>query len=222
MTTDPYVRARRNMVERQVSGRGITDQRVIQALLTVPRHLFVEEALQAQAYSDFPLPIGERQTISQPFIVARMTEALLLTGRERILEIGTGSGYQAAVLSRLVTRVFTVERIPPLARRARKILDAIGCANVQIRVGDGTLGWPEEAPYDCIMVTAGAPAVPEEYRRQLAIGGRLVIPVGGSQSQALLRITRLDEERFQQEELLGCRFVPLIGTHGWREGGGGG
>lgn len=220
MNSDPYSIARRNMVERQLVGRGIADQRVIQAMLAVPRHLFIEEALQGQAYSDFPLPIGERQTISQPYMVARMTEALALLGCERILEIGTGSGYQAAVLSKVVSRVYTVERIPALARRARKILDAIGCANVQIKVGDGTLGWAEEAPFDGIMVTAGAPAVPDEYRCQLAIGGRLVIPVGGAQSQALLRITRLSEARFQQEELIGCRFVPLIGVHGWHEEGG--
>lgn len=220
MISDPFAIARRNMVERQISGRGVQDQRVIQALLAVPRHLFVEEALQGQAYSDFPLPIGERQTISQPFMVARMTEALQLRGGERVLEIGTGSGYQAAVLSRVAARVYTIERIPALARRARRILDAIGCANVQIRVGDGTLGWPEEAPFEGIMVTAGAPAIPEDYRQQLAVGGRLVIPVGGAQSQSLVRITRVAADRFQQEELLDCRFVPLIGVHGWRDGGG--
>lgn len=209
--------ARRQMVERQVRGRGITDPLVLAAMLSVPRHLFVEEALRGQAYSDFPLPIGERQTISQPFMVGLMTAALGLTGGERVLEIGTGSGYQAAVLAKIVKRVYSVERIPALARQARRVLDAVGCGNVQVKVADGTLGWPEEAPFDGIIVTAGAPGVPEEYRQQLAPGGRLVIPVGSRGSQELLRVVRTGTQSFSEERLVDCRFVPLIGSHGWSQ-----
>jgi protein-L-isoaspartate(D-aspartate) O-methyltransferase len=214
MSTD-YSIARRNMVDRQIRGRGITDPRVLAAMLQVPRHLFVEEALRGQAYGDAPLPIGERQTISQPFMVAKMSEALLLQGGEKVLEIGTGSGYQTAVLARIAGRVFSVERLPDLARRARRLLDAIGCANVHVRVSDGTLGWEDEAPFDGIIVTAGAPRVPPEYRQQLAVGGRLLIPVGGRGGQLLKRITRTSQTAFREEDLLDCRFVPLIGEHGW-------
>jgi protein-L-isoaspartate(D-aspartate) O-methyltransferase len=213
--------ARRRMVERQVIGRGIDDPLVIAAMLKVPRHLFVEEALRSQAYGDFPLPIGEKQTISQPFMVATMTAALGLKGGEDVLEIGTGCGYQSAVLSCIVRRVCTVERIQPLARQARRVLDAIGCGNVQIKVADGTVGWSEEAPFDAIIVTAGAPSVPVEYRQQLKIGGRLVIPVGPRDTQILKRITRSSADRYLEEDLLGCRFVPLIGAHGWNDGYGG-
>lgn len=207
------------MVERQIKGRGVKDQLVIKAMAEVPRHLFVEEALQGQAYSDFPLPIGEKQTISQPFMVAFMTESLLLKGGEKVLEIGTGSGYQAAVLAKIVSRVYTVERIPGLARRARKVLDSIGCNNVNIKVSDGTFGWEEESPFDGIIVTAGAPDIPQKYLMQLAIGGRLVIPVGGSSSQILKRVTRTGEDVFDEEDLLDCRFVPLVGKFGWHGGG---
>jgi protein-L-isoaspartate(D-aspartate) O-methyltransferase len=214
MTTDFSI-ARRNMVDRQIRGRGITDPRVSEAMLQVPRHLFVEEALRGQAYGDAPLPIGERQTISQPFMVAKMSEALLLKGSEKVLEIGTGSGYQTAVLARLSGRIFSVERLPELARRARRLLDAIGCANVHVRVSDGTLGWEEEAPFEAIIVTAGAPCVPAEYRQQLAVGGRLVIPVGSRGGQILKRITRTSPTAFREEDLLDCRFVPLIGERGW-------
>ena len=209
--------ARRRMVEDQVVARGVTDPKVIDAMLRVPRHKFVEQALESQAYQDAPLPIGERQTISQPYMVAVMSEALLLDGTEKVLEVGTGSGYQAAVLALLADRVFSLERIPALARRARKILDACGYSKVNIRLADGTLGWQEMAPFDAIIVTAGAPDVPRDYLDQLAVGGRLVIPVGDRLSQVLMRITRTAEDEFEKEQLLGCRFVPLVGNHGWHE-----
>jgi len=209
--------SRRRMVE-QIQKRGITDPSVIAAMLKVPRHLFVEEALQSQAYGDFPLPIGEKQTISQPFMVAMMTAALELKEGGKVLEIGTGSGYQAAILAQIASKVYTVERIPELARRARRVLDRIGCAQVNIKVSDGTFGWEEEAPFDGIIVTAGAPSVPEQYPRQLVIGGSLIIPVGGEGSQVLKRIVRTGEDSFREDNLLDCRFVPLIGQHGWRSG----
>ncbi len=208
--------ARRRMVERQVISRGISDKRVIDAMLTVPRHKFVEEALEAQAYQDAPLPIGEKQTISQPYMVAVMSEALVLEGTETVLEVGTGSGYQAAVLALIADRVFSVERIPALARRARKVLDGCGFSKVNIRVADGTLGWRDMSPFDAIVVTAGAPEVPQDYLNQLAIGGRLVIPVGSRNDQILMRITRTGKQEYKEEKLLGCRFVPLIGNHGWQ------
>lgn len=209
--------ARRRMVEDQVVARGVSDPRVIDAMLQVPRHKFVEEALESQAYQDAPLPIGERQTISQPYMVAVMSEALALDGTEKVLEVGTGSGYQAAVLAVLADRVFSLERIPALARRARKALDSCGYSKVNIRLADGTLGWQEMAPFDAIVVTAGAPDVPRDYLDQLAVGGRLVIPVGDRMSQVLMRITRTSEDEFKEEQLLGCRFVPLVGNHGWRD-----
>lgn len=209
--------ARRIMVDRQVRGRGVSDPLVLNAMLQVPRHLFVEEALRGQAYSDFPLPIGEKQTISQPHTVGIMTEALQLRGGERVLEIGTGSGYQAAVLARIASRVYTVERIPALARRARRILDALGCHNVNIKLSDGTAGWAEEAPFDAIIVTAGAPFVPRDYVSQLAPGGRLVIPVGGQEGQVLKRFMLKEDGDCIEEKLLDCRFVPLLGKHGWKD-----
>jgi len=212
-----FVISRRRMVEEQVRGRGVTDPRVIEAMLKVPRHLFVPEALSSQAYNDFPLPIGERQTISQPYMVGVMSEALQLRGDEKVLEIGTGSGYQAAVLALLARQVFSLERIPELARQARRTLDNCGFARVNIRVTDGTYGWENEAPFDGIVVTAGAPAVPRPYLEQLTIGGRLVIPVGDRISQILVRVTRRGEQDFREERLFGCRFVPLVGNHGWRE-----
>ncbi len=212
-----YSIARRRMVDEQVRARGVTDPRVIDAMLRVPRHLFVPEALAAQAYSDFPLPIGERQTISQPYMVAVMSEALRLKGDEKVLEIGTGSGYQAAVLSLLARQVFSLERIPALARQARRTLDGCGFARVNVRVTDGTFGYEDEAPFDGIVVTAGAPSIPEPYRLQLAIGGRLIIPVGDRLTQTLMRVTRITERNFREERLFGCRFVPLVGDHGWRE-----
>lgn len=209
--------ARRRMVDEQLIARGIKDQRVIEAMTKVPRHLFVPEALAAQAYSDFPLPIGERQTISQPYMVALMSEALQLKGDEKVLEVGTGSGYQAAVLALLTRQVFSLERIPALARQARRTLDACGFARVNVRLTDGTFGWEEEAPFDGIMVTAGAPSVPQPFLKQLGIGGRLIIPVGDRTTQMLIRVTRVGEAQFREERLLGCRFVPLVGDHGWSD-----
>ena len=207
--------ARRRMVEEQIIARGITDRHVIEAMLKVPRHKFVEQAFESQAYQDTPLPIGEKQTISQPYMVAFMSEALRLRGDEKVLEVGTGSGYQAAVLALLADRVFSLERIPELARRARKTLDACGYTKVNIKLADGTHGWSEMAPFDAIIITAGAPEIPQYYFEQLAIGGRLVIPVGDKLSQILVRVTRTSTHNYKEERLLGCRFVPLVGNHGW-------
>lgn len=213
---DIYARARKTMVEEQITSRGVTQKEVIEAMLTVPRQLFVSEALAPQVYSDFPLPIGEGQTISQPFMVAYMTEALKLTGTEKVLEIGTGSGYQAAVLSMCAERVFSIERISTIASRTRKLLDDLGYSSILVKVGDGTLGWADEAPFDAIIVTAGAPHIPEVLIDQLADGGRLVIPVGDEFSQELLRITRRGDTTVT-ERLGGCRFVKLIGKDGWEK-----
>jgi protein-L-isoaspartate(D-aspartate) O-methyltransferase len=205
------------MVEEQIVGRGVTDKRVIDAMLKVPRHKFVEEALAGKSYQDAPLPIGEKQTISQPYMVAVMSEALMLDGSETVLEVGTGSGYQAAVLAMLADRVFSLERLPALARRARKVLDSNGFSKVNIRLADGTVGWPDMAPFDGIIVTAGGPKVPHEFLSQLSIGGRLIIPVGDRESQVLMRITRVSESEYKEEKMLGCRFVPLIGNQGWKQ-----
>lgn len=210
-----YSIARRRMVEKHIVARGIHDERVLKVMGEVPRHRFVEQALEAQAYSDYALPIGEKQTISQPYMVAVMTEAAELKGQERVLEVGTGSGYQAAVLSALVAQVYSVERHAELARKARRVLDAIGCCNVHLKVCDGTTGWIEQAPFDAIIVTAGAPEVPPEYLKQLICGGRLIIPVGPEGQQVLKKIIRTSEDHYEEEELLACRFVPLIGRDGW-------
>ncbi|WP_298269282.1 protein-L-isoaspartate(D-aspartate) O-methyltransferase [Geobacter sp.] len=207
--------ARKRMVESQIIARGVTERRLIEAMLKIPRHLFVEEALSAQAYSDTPLPIGEKQTISQPYIVALMTELLELGGTEKVLEIGTGSGYQAAILAVLADRVYTIERIRPLALRARKVLDSLGLLNVNIRISDGTVGWEEEAPFDAIMVTAGAPDVPQKFVDQLKPGGRLVLPVGSQFEQVLVKITKAADGTLSRKEITGCRFVKLLGAHGW-------
>ncbi len=209
--------ARKRMVDSQLLARGITDPRVIEAMLSLPRHLFVEEAMSGQAYSDSPLPIGEKQTISQPYMVALMSELLALKGSEKVLEVGTGSGYQAAVLAKLADRVYTVERIRPLALRARKVLDSLGLLNINLKITDGTSGWEEESPFDAIIVTAGAPAVPPAYVAQLKPGGRLVIPVGDEALQTLIRITKNGDGAVTREEWGGCRFVKLIGAHSWRE-----
>ncbi len=209
-----FPKARAKMVEEQIIGRGIKDSRVIGAMKKVPRHLFVEEALQSQAYNDRPLPIGEKQTISQPYMVALMTEALELKGGERVLEIGTGSGYQTAILAELAQEVFSVERIRSLAIRARKLLYDLGYFNVEIKIFDGTFGWPEKGPFDAIIVTAGSPNIPRPLYEQLTIGGRLVIPVGDSETQDLVRITKT-EAGMKKEDLGGCRFVKLIGKYGW-------
>ena len=209
-----FPKARLKMVEEQIISRGIKDAKLIAAMKKIPRHLFVEEALQNQGYSDYPLPIGEKQTISQPYMVALMTEALLLTKKDKVLEIGTGSGYQTAILAELSEKVFSVERIRPLAIRARKLLYELGYFNVEIKIFDGTFGWIEESPFDAIIVTAGSPDIPQPLIDQLAIGGRLVIPVGDVIVQDLFRVTKT-EEGAKKEDLGGCRFVKLIGKYGW-------
>ena len=202
------------MVRDQLRARGVSDQRVLQAMSEVPRHLFVDDAMQAQAYGDHPLPIGGDQTISQPLVVAAMTEALRLTGTEKVLEIGTGSGYQAAVLSRLCEKVYTVERINSLLAGARKVFDRLHYYNILSRLDDGTLGWQEHAPYDAIIVTAGGPEIPKPLVDQLAEHGRMVIPVGGRDVQELQYVTKMDGE-IAVEKLESVRFVSLIGAHGW-------
>lgn len=211
-----YAIARKKMVDQLVE-RGITDRRVIDAMIKVPRHLFVEEAMAAQAYSDSPLPIGEKQTISQPFMVALMTQLLELKGREKVLEIGTGSGYQAAILATVAGRVYTVERIRPLALKARKVLDSLGLLNISLKITDGTYGWEEEAPFDAIMVTAGAPDVPQSLVDQLAPGGKMVIPVGGASEQRLLLMKKNEDGSTSREDLGLCRFVKLVGAQGWNQ-----
>jgi protein-L-isoaspartate(D-aspartate) O-methyltransferase len=211
-----HSRARERMVREQVIGRGIQDQRVIAALRKVPRHLFVPEAFLGRAYGDSALPIGDGQTISQPFIVAYMTQALDLKGKERVLEIGTGSGYQTAILAELAERVYSVERNRALLDRARKALDQIHCRNVVTRLFDGSYGWAEEGPFDAILVTAGAPAVPEPLLKQLKVGGRLMIPIGERTTQKLVRVCRRSRG-FSEEKLMACSFVALVGAFGWKE-----
>jgi len=212
-----FKRLREKMVAAQLEARGIRDFRVLEAMRKVPRHLFVGEALQDQAYGDFPLPIGEGQTISQPYIVAEMTQALEVTKDDRVLEIGTGSGYQTAILAEIAFRVYTIERMRDLFIRARKLLDQLSYHNVVAKCSDGTLGWPDESPFEAIIVTAGAPQMPEKLVEQLSIGGRMVIPVGDQFSQTLVKIRR-DEDGIHKMDLGGCRFVKLIGEHGWRTG----
>lgn len=209
---------RRLMVESQIRRRGILDPRVLRAMEHVPRHLFVPRHLWDQAYNDYPLPIGDGQTISQPYMVALMTEALELSGTEKLLEVGTGSGYQAAILAELAKEVYTIERLASLARPAEELLHRLGYKNVHVIVGDGTLGWPPAAPYDAIIVTAGAPKVPPALVEQLGLGGRLVIPVGDRWNQTLTRIRRLPTGDLKTEYLGGCRFVKLIGAQGWQAG----
>lgn len=208
--------ARERMVADQLRARGITDPRVLTAMGRVPRHRFVEEALAGRAYGDYPLPIGEKQTISQPYMVALMTQALELGGGERVLEVGTGSGYQTAILAELAGKVYSVERIRALADRARAILEELGYYNVLIRVGDGTLGWREEAPFDAVLVTAAAPEVPAPLVEQLKPGGRLVIPVGGTTAQVLKSLVKDADGTVRESELVGCVFVKLVGEQGWQ------
>jgi protein-L-isoaspartate(D-aspartate) O-methyltransferase len=203
------------MVEQQLIQRGIRDGRVIHALLAVPRHAFVPGRSLDDAYSDRPLPIGGAQTISQPYIVARMTELLDVFAGARVLEIGTGSGYQTAVLAQLAAEVFTIERIPALSESAREVLDGLGYVNVRFRVGDGTLGWPEAAPFDRIIVTAGAPVLPERVFEQLSPdGGVLVVPVGSGRVLDLVRVVRFGGD-FRREVHGKCSFVKLIGEFAW-------
>lgn len=207
-------RLRKEMVQTQIEARGITDAGVLKAMGKVPRHLFVSEALRDQAYGDFPLPIGEQQTISQPYIVAQMTQALALTPEDRVLELGTGSGYQAAILAELAFRVYTVERIHSLYVKARKRFDQLQYHHIVCRYSDGTVGWEEESPFDAIIVTAGAPQISALLVAQLAPGGRMVLPVGDRLTQDLVKVYK-DERGVHQTSLGGCRFVRLVGQHGW-------
>lgn len=206
-----YDRERKEMVEYQIRRRGVRNKKVLKAMLKVPRHLFVPEQMMELAYGDEPLPIGEGQTISQPYIVAYMTEALKLRGREKVLEIGTGSGYQTAILAEITREVYTIELIPELSLRAREVLQKLGYRNIQFRVGDGTRGWPEQAPFEAILVAAAPPAVPPALVEQLKTGGRMVIPVG-TDFQELVLVTR-KKEGWEEKRLIGVRFVPLITVH---------
>lgn len=212
---DPLTRARHHMVER-LRSKGITDARTLEAMMTIPRHLFVEEALQERAYDDHPLPIGFGQTISQPFMVAWMTQLLGVEKHHRILEIGAGSGYQTAILAYLAKAVYAIERLPELARKAQQRLQQLGFTHVLIKVADGTVGWAEYAPYDGILVAAGSPEIPQPLLEQLVIGGRLVIPVGDEKQQDLLCVTKRETDHLI-EDAGPCVFVKLIGEHGWRE-----
>jgi len=213
---DRFVVERERMVEDQLVSRGIKEPNVLKAFREIPRHAFVGAQLQPQAYNDYPLPLEHGQTISQPYMVALMTECLHLKGDEKVLEVGTGSGYQAAILSRLARRVYSIERDTLLARKAREQLTRLKIENVVIKVGDGTLGWREFAPYDGIIVTAGSPLVPEPLQKQLRNGGRLVVPVGSSAFQNLMCIEK-NGTQFKTDEICGCTFVPLIGDHGWAQ-----
>jgi protein-L-isoaspartate(D-aspartate) O-methyltransferase len=214
--TDPWQVARDRMVETQIAARGITDARVLSAMRKVPRHLFVPEELRAAAYGDHPLPIGHGQTISQPYIVAMMTSLLQIQPDERVLEIGTGSGYQAAILGILAKEVISFERIPEVARLAQKNLAVSSTRAVRVITGDGTRGYPERAPYDGVLITAATPSIPPPLIDQLAEGGRLVAPVGSRDLQELIRLTRKEKDLLR-ESFGGVVFVPLLGEHGWEE-----
>jgi protein-L-isoaspartate(D-aspartate) O-methyltransferase len=209
--------SRQEMVRTQLERRGIRDERVLRIMTEIPRHRFLDSALRSRAYGDHALPIGAGQTISQPYMVALMTEALALSGGEKVLEIGTGSGYQTAILAEFTPRLFTIERSAELARAAASTLKELGYGNVILKTGDGTLGWPEHAPFDRIVVTAGAPVVPPPLVDQLAEGGRLVIPVGGRDLQTL-EVLEKRHGRVRSQRVIDCAFVPLLGKEGWREG----
>ena len=211
-----YRHARERMIKNQLIPKGITDNRVLQAIAKVHRHVFIEEAIAGEAYGDHPLPIGHKQTISQPYIVALMTQILKLKGTEKVLEIGTGSGYQTAILAELAEKVYTIERIRPLMEKARYLLNSLDYTNILFKYYDGTLGWQQYAPFDAIIVTAGAPQIPENLVEQLAEGGRMVVPVGGKTSQELIEIVKA-KNSYKAVKHGGCRFVDLIGAHGWKE-----
>ena len=211
-----FTEQRKQMVERQIRRRGIRDQAIVDALREVPRERFVAEEYIASAYDDTALPIPAGQTISQPYVVALMIQALQLSADDQVLEVGSGSGYAAAIVSRVASEVYAVERHEELVTYARKRLAALGYDNVHVRHADGTMGWPEHAPYDGILVSASGPHVPQPLREQLAVGGRLVMPLGQARGmQTLVRLTRTDEDKFQKKDLGGVRFVPLIGEQGW-------
>jgi protein-L-isoaspartate(D-aspartate) O-methyltransferase len=206
------------MVEEQIIARGVLDPAVLKAMRDIPREKFVSPEIREFAYSDNPLPIGEGQTISQPYIVALMAEAMEISPGDRVLEIGTGSGYAAAVLSRIASEVYTVERIKRLVRIARNRLKKLGYANVHVLLGNGTLGWPQQAPYDAIVVTACGPEIPQAFLDQLKVGGRLIIPIGPLPGfQSLIRVRKASEKDYEQEDLGDVSFVPLIGAAGWEE-----
>lgn len=214
METLDYRVARKKMVEEQLIAGGVRDPRVLKVMGRIPRHRFVEKGLEDQAYLDRPITIGSGQTISQPLIVGVMTEALELKGSEKVLEIGTGSGYQTVILAELSEKVYTIERLTPLSLKARKILYRLGYNNVEFKIGDGTLGWPEEAPFDAVIVTAAGPEIPSTLKSQLTDGGRLVIPVGSPESQKLYLLKR-EGRQWSTMVLSECRFVKLIGKEGW-------
>lgn len=214
---DAVSRSRREMVETQLRSRNITDSRVLDAMTEAPRHLFVPEEFRHKAYNDCPLPIGENQTISQPYMVAVMTQLLELKGTEKALEIGTGSGYQTAVLGLLAEQVYSVERIPALLSKARQTIESLNYGNIAMKVFDGTLGWSDFAPYDVILVTAGGPAIPDTLIDQLKTGGRLVIPTGDRKKQVLKKIVKTPSGK-RETTHEACTFVKLIGKHGWEEG----
>jgi protein-L-isoaspartate(D-aspartate) O-methyltransferase len=211
-----FNKERQAMVEEQLQKRGIIDPAVLRTMAKIPRHSFVSSKHQSAAYEDCPLSIGENQTISQPYMVAIMTQSLETNGEERVLEIGTGSGYQTAILAELAKKVFTIERIPELIRKAQEVLGKLDYQNIHFLLGDGSRGWPEHAPFDGIMVTAGAPEIPETLKSQLADGGKMVVPVGSRFSQMLYKVTRKGS-RFIEEDITGCVFVPLLGEYGWKE-----
>lgn len=211
-----FITSRNRMVQEQLLNRDINDPATIEAMSEVPRHLFVDDAMQGRAYGDHPLPIGAGQTISQPYIVATMTQALKLSTSDRVLEIGTGSGYQAAILSRICSQVYTVERINSLLARARKVFDKLRYYNIRSKLDDGTMGWPENGPYDAIIVTAGGPEVPQPLIDQLSENGRLIIPVGDQQVQQL-QFVQKNEDQVEISSLASVRFVDLVGEHGWNQ-----
>ena len=213
---DDWAARRRAMVEEQIRKRGVKSARVLEVMMRVPRHVFVPEELASRAYEDRALGIGEQQTISQPYMVASMTENLDLQGGERVLEVGTGSGYQAAILAELAREVITVEKNVALAESARARLSSMGYRNVRVEIGDGTSGWPEAAPFDGILIAAAAPAIPQPLVAQLAEGGRLIVPVGASNKQMLMRVRKRDGE-ITEEKLFACQFVPLLGRYGWAD-----
>ena len=209
-----YAGQRRKMVEEQLVERGVKNLSVLEAMSRVPRHLFAQDSLQHRAYGDTPLPIGENQTISQPYIVGAMTEALALKGEERVLEIGTGSGYQTAIIAELCRQVFTIERLNNLSRKAQNILESLNYMNIVFKMFDGTYGWPDQAPFDAILITASAPEIPDSLVKQLGDGGRLVAPIGGADKQKLVVLTKKGD-RVSRRDLGHCKFVPLIGKYGW-------
>ncbi|MFH0957848.1 MAG: protein-L-isoaspartate(D-aspartate) O-methyltransferase [Pseudomonadota bacterium] len=213
-STEDFDLARERMVRQQIETRGVSDLSVLSVMREIPRHLFVPEPYKARAYDDCPLPIGHGQTISQPYMVAVMTELLKLKGNEKVLELGTGSGYQAAILAKLARWVYTLDRISELSEKARRNTEACGINNLTFVVADGTKGWPEEAPYDAVMITAGAPTVPKPVFEQLSEGGRMVIPVGDRFSQ-ILKVVEKKQGVKREESYFECRFVDLVGEHGW-------